>query len=121
MNTNKYEQWYSDLVEDGWDHTPIYKKVSGPDISTEFHKDGFTIHIYRKGDAISDSISAWGPDILAIRLPESYNFEALQDALKVCDYCGSVGETKRIGFAGRVCEQCHKENVARVEYRGWNN
>ena len=81
--TNKYEQWYSDLVEDGWDHTPIYKKVSGPDISTEFHKDGFTIHIYRKGDAISNSISAWGPDRLAIKLPDSYDFEALQDALKV--------------------------------------
>ena len=120
---NYYEEWYNALVEDGWEHAPIYPisdDLPEPR-STLFRKDGFTIHIYRKSDALSDSISAWGPDALAVKLPKKYDFNTIKENLRLCDFCGEFGDTQPIGFAGRVCAKCHKENIARIEYPGWNN
>jgi len=110
------------LLADGWSSAAIYASQFDPTKSARFTRDGWKIAVYRAADSLGrDSISAWGPDGLAIDVPAVYSWEALQTALLVCGGCDAVGKTVRLGFAGRVCPACREKYVARVEYPGWNS
>ena len=85
---------------------------------TKLGREGYIMHVYSKS-IHGESVSAWGPDKLALELPEEYDWEAMQANVNLCSMCGKVGPMVRLGFAGRVCKQCRIENVARVEYLGW--
>ena len=122
------ESWRVALRADGWESSPIYNQYARDhgDRSFEYHRDGWTIHIYDQPAHFKTerqiSIAAWGPDRLAVELPEVYNFEQMERNLLLCCYCKKyVSETVSIGFAGRCCPECRKLHAHEVEYRGWTN
>ena len=113
-------EWRDTLIADGWEVKPIYEDSYDPDVSLKFNRDGFTIHLYRENNTVGgNSISAWGPDGLSVRLPEYYNFESIKANLDLCSQCGNRGETVRLSFAGRVCPPCREKLKSQYEYRGW--
>lgn len=113
------DQWRDALLADGWQADGIYGDYA-PDKSAKFERDGFVVHIYRAANSLSDgSISAWGPDRLALELPGVYDFAQMQDNMNKCMECGAHGETQRVGFAGRVCAACRIKLLPTHEYPGW--
>lgn len=121
-------QWVKDAIADGWLAEPTYK---GEDIdnATRLMKEGFIVLAIDRVEKkqpwgitpAQQSVHVWGPDGLAIDPPETYSMEELKRKLRICGYCGKEGPTKRIGFAGRTCDECHAKNVSRIEYPGWTN
>jgi len=120
-----FSAYQSALLADGWSASPIYAGQAGqydPAKSARFTREGFKIAFYRAADSlVPDGLAAWGPDRLEVIVPETYSWEALHAALLVCGACGAIGETVRIGFAGRVCPACREKYVDQVEKPGWNS
>ena len=115
----KGTKWIESCVADNWEKLLIYPGSSSE--SMRLMREEFVIHIYDQPWLKGGSVSAWGPDGLALELPEEYDWEAIQANINLCSMCGKVGPTVSLGFASRVCKQCRIENVARVEYPGWCN
>lgn len=122
MDTAEYQ---AALLADGWQASAIYKRAEhkeyDPARSAKFERDGFIVTFYSKADSLSDARYAYGPDSLALKLPSSYDFAQMQANLRLCEECGAVGNTVRLGFAGRVCSACHAKLAPIVEYPGWTN
>ena len=110
----KGNRWIESCTADGWQ----VLEVDGH--FTKLFREGYIIHVYSKS-ICGEAVSAWGPDRLALELPEEYDWEIMQANVNLCSMCPRVGPTMRLGFAGRVCLECRKANVARVEYPGWCN
>jgi len=108
----KGNRWIESCTADGWQ----VLEVDGH--FTKLFREGYIMHVYSKS-VFGKAVSAWGPDRLALELPEEYDWEVMQANVNLCSMCGLVGLTMRLGFAGRVCLECRKANVARVEYPGW--
>lgn len=116
------DEWRDVLLADGWDVEAICRNKCLPDASLRFERDGWKIEIYRLTDSAAEDIMAWGPDGMALELPESYNFEQMEANLLLCHRHGDyVEETVRLGFSERVCRPCRQEYRAGVEYPGWNS
>lgn len=121
-------QWVKDAIADGWHAEATYKNED-IESATRLTKDGFTVLALDRQERkerwgtipASKDVSVWGPDGLAIMPGDVYSMEDLKRKLRICGYCGKEGPTKRIGFAGRTCDECHAKNVSRVEYPGWTN
>lgn len=118
--------WKAAAIADGWSHEPTYKNHEGEDRACSLKKQGWhasvisRIHQGRKC-RYEAAISVWGPDHLQIRVPNIYNWQELQDALKRCHHCGaSPVDTFRIAFAGRGCKECADKANANLP-RNWAN
>jgi len=122
---DKGAKWIESCVADNWEKLPIYPGSETQSECMKLEKDGFIIHVYSYysiwAEEELNSISAWGPDKLALELPEEYDWDVMQANLNLCSMCGAKGPTVSLGFAYRVCKQCRIDNVARVEYPGWCN
>lgn len=116
-----HSEWRKALLADGWLPEPIYADEYSDTVSARFTRDGYNVSIFCKPDALSDSMSCWGPDDLAITLPDTYDFDAIKTGAELCTSCGKRGKTVRIGFAGRVCPPCRKELAPSIEAPGWTN
>ena len=113
------DEWRDALIADGWDVEAIRGEYR-PDVSLRFKRDVWQIELYRRCDSMAQDIMCWGPDRLALKLPESYNFAQMEDNLLLCGRCGEyVEEITRLGFSERVCRLCWGLYLAEVEYPGW--
>lgn len=106
------DQWEQALVDDDWTPKGVYtwgQKYLPLAHSAQFERDGFIVQIYRRFDCDVDDISAWGPDKASIPLPQTYDFAAMQAALKICGVCGRDVEKTTpsvLRVAKRVCPDC---------------
>lgn len=123
LTVGEAKQWLEDALADGWVETD-----RGWENYYILEREGWAAHINTNSVALRGreritvgSVTVWGPDELQILVPVHYNWQWMQDALKICEECGHVGETVRLGFAGRVCPECRKKLVDKVEYPGWCN
>lgn len=112
MNDKQIVAFETALVVDGWS-----KEVSSN--IREYKRDGLTVLVAQMQNGLD--INIWGDDDMAIDPPDVYDFAELKRRMSVCSKCGAVGETVRLGFAGRVCPMCRTKFVAEVEYPGWCN
>jgi hypothetical protein len=80
-------------------------------------------HREKKGKwAYEASISIWGPDGMAVGVPELYEWGAVKAGLRTCNACGKTDvETFRFSFAGRCCNDCIPAMRKKHEYPGWTN
>lgn len=118
-------KWKCDALKDGWVIEPIYKTES-VEFAAKLSKEGFVCNILTKFSGprwkYEVDINIWGPDELAVKPPYKYNWDEIIKGLNTCNYCGaSEVKTKRIGFAGRCCENCLPELRKKFEYPGWCN
>ncbi|MEN6537952.1 MAG: hypothetical protein ABFD60_07980 [Bryobacteraceae bacterium] len=123
----KAEAWKSAAIADGWSHKPTYNHEDESSACT-LEKNGFHAIILTRtcfGSAkwkFEATVSVWGPDGLVINLGETYDFEALKAGLRICLNCGAKNvDTRRVSFAGRVCNACYPEQKKKHEYPGWDN
>lgn len=119
-------QWKTDLRADGWEQSQIYPGSATQGECYRYKRDGWTIQIYDyqspHNHEWKQSVSAWGPGTLAVKLPELYDWAEIQRRSNVCQYCKrEVPETVRLGFAGRACPECREKLAPTVEYQGWAN
>jgi len=122
--------WAKAAVADGWTWQPIYsgEVQNGKEADLDFGcirltKDGFAVQMYRRNQkrcGLEVATYGWGPDRLAIKLPDTYDMEKIRKATTICSNCGNVGETVRVGFAGRVCHACRKLLAPKIEFLGWD-
>lgn len=109
------DQWEKDLIADGWTAVPIYADVYTPGLSAQFKRDGYAVQVYRRADALSEFISAWGPDNVRIDPPAAYDFSAMQAQLLICQECGAESDDVKPVFldrvAKRVCLVCCKAHL----------
>jgi len=129
----KVVAWRDAAVADGWTLNAVYKKE--PETSYgHLSKDGFTVHAccrvteemkkrfahYSSKWKYEAQINVWGPDGLAVRAPENYNWAELVAATRKCHHCGKTDvDTVRYSFAGRCCHDCLPAMKAQHEQPGW--
>ena len=115
------KRWREDAAADGWSHKPTYGDHESEERAATLNKDGWTVMTLARSEKCC-SLSAWGPDRLAVTPPLIYDMAALQAGLLVCGYCNQpVEQTQRVGFAGRSCDACLATARARDERPGWTN
>ena len=132
MNKEKVLKFREDAIKDGWAHEPIYGDQEPEEQAMSLKFQGFSMLIYarpgepgtaRKVDGYPNgyhySVSIWGPDGLSIETPEAYSMSELESLMHKCRYCGSIGETVRINFAGRCCPSCREKYAPEAEPPGW--
>lgn len=126
--------WVESAKRDGWGSGTTYTSES-IDWAVRLERDGFVIQALmrpagtfpypgarepRKKDEAG--LSLWGPDGMAILPPEVYDWQAIKDGMRRCNYCKkSDVETKRVSFAGRSCADCLPAKRKELEYEGWTN
>ena len=110
----KGNRWIESCTADGWQ----VLEVDGH--FTKLFREGYIIHVYSKS-ICGESVSAWGPDQLALELPEEYDWETIQVNVNHCSECDYIGHTVRLGFANRVCPECRVRLIDKYEYPGWTN
>ena len=121
-------QAYRDAaIADGWTSEPTYKDESAHR-ACKLHKGGFVMMVltreHRPGgpSAYEVQVHLWGPDGLAIKPEAPYNWDQINEGLRVCDWCGATGVyTERVGFANRVCARCAPEARRKIEVPGWSD
>ena len=112
MKPDLVKTWAEAAIADGWKSEPMYTNSTD---KFKLHRDGFICHVY-----YGDNIAVWGPDGLALEIPDTYNWDELVANLKLCAYCGDmVYRPVRLGFAGRACIECRVKLVDKIEYPGW--
>ena len=116
---SKGTKWIESCVADHWEKLVVYPNSSSE--SVRLTRDGYLICIYGPTSMGGGSISAWGPDQLALELPEEYDWNAIQAAVNHCSECDYIGHTVRLGFAKRVCPECRVRLIDKYEYPGWTN
>ena len=110
---------------DGWEITPLYADES-TDRAGRLAKDGFSMLVYTrptdgKVRATDAGVFLFGPDKLQIIPPATYDWQAIQDGLRTCNYCGKRNvETTRAGFAARCCHTCLPRMQSLLEPPGWD-
>lgn len=87
----------------------------------KLQKQGFVLQVILRTDgSMNPQFGVWGPDGLGLRVPDVYDWEALQRNLRRCNFCDAADvEVFRVGFAGRCCEKCLPEQRKRLEFPGW--
>ena len=114
-----------DAEADGWifaktyGHEPVEHAFKG-------RREGYVLlGIARPGSKNllpTGSISAWGPDGLALSpIPVLYpGLDVLKTLARHCPECGAKDvDTVRVAFANRCCEQCAPKLRAKLEKPGW--
>lgn len=119
------KQFRDDAVADGWSIEPTYISES-VDSASRLKRDGFVMLIVTREKVgkweFEANVNIWGPDGLAIRPPEFYDFSKIELGTRTCNYCGkSDVPTERVGFAGRCCAACLPEARRKIETPGWTN
>lgn len=110
--------WRDAAIADGWIAEPTYGHEPVERAFT-LTRDGFKIMGILRPDTLA-SLNAWGPDGLAINLPEQYSWDAIAAAIQLCMACGNVSTVvHRVGFAGRVCPVCLPAQQKLHEFPGW--
>jgi hypothetical protein len=111
-------------VQDGWSIRPTYASEPIEGAAT-LEKDGFTMQVLalQKTDGkfkYQASIHIWGPDGLAIKPGETYNWSQITAGQKTCNECGATEvEPQQFSFAGRCCKPCLPRARAEYEREGW--
>jgi hypothetical protein len=113
-------------ADDGWSINPTYGS-EGIERASKLEREGFKMLILtrdnsdKKGNWKHEAkVSIWGPDGLAIKPPETYDFAEIKARTRRCLYCKAENvDTQRVGFAGRCCEKCLPEQRAKIETPGW--
>lgn len=112
-------------LSDGWTIAATYQHES-IERAFKLTKDGFLIQgLTRTNEPdkkwrYEASLSCWGPDSLAISLPDTYDFESIKIGVRACDACdASDVDTHRYSFAGRCCAKCLPEMKRKHERPGW--
>lgn len=114
-------------VADGWICKPTYGEDENMLSAASLDKDGFHMSIISCEHEDTKwkyevNISIWGPDGLAIKVPEKYDFASIQAGLRTCNVCNATDvDTQRYSFAGRCCAACRPEMARKTEYPGWCN
>lgn len=125
----KAAQDYRDAAAaDGWAIRPTYGSESMDRAST-LTRDRFVMQALTRDNSEKGGkwkheaqISIWGPDGLAIRPPETYDFAEISARTRRCLYCKAEDvETERVGFAGRCCAKCLPAMRAKIETPGWTD
>ncbi len=110
-------------VRDGWAIQRTYPNHEPIESAASLEKDGFKMMILSRPTELHKfdaNIHIWGPDRLAIKIPDGYSWESIKDGLGVCGFCGKTKvETRGVAFANRVCEECYPEAKKKLEYPGW--
>lgn len=115
-----------DAVADGWDIEPTYPSHEPVDSACRLRRSGYVMLILTREKVgkfgYEAKVNIWGPDGLAIKTPEYYDFAAIEQRTRSCSYCRADDvETVRVGFAGRCCNACLPEMRKRIETPGWTN
>jgi hypothetical protein len=124
------QKFRDDAVKDGWSIKPTYFPHESVDSASSLSKDGFSMLILtRTHDLIKYpnvknlyevEISIWGPDGLAIEVPDYYDMELIKKNMYKCKHCGKfVVETVQYSFAGRCCKDCLPALKEKFEKPGW--
>lgn len=108
-------------LADGWTH-----KDKASDGVVHLTKEGFVLHVMTRENPNGNTwkyqaeVSIWGPDRLAIKPPDVYDWKAIQAGLMTCNECGATEvATVRFSFAGRACLKCLPEQKAKHEKGNW--
>lgn len=110
--------WRDAALQDGWAIAPTYEHES---IETAFRltRDGFVVSAIARSERGS-AIDAWGPDGLALDVPDTYDMAALIAGLRTCSFCGAMDvATQRVAFCNRSCAACAPAAKQRLETPGW--
>jgi len=119
MTEEQVLRWIINAVADGWTIEPTYPHESA-DKAASLDKEGYHALTLARSE-LDVSISVWGSDELHVDVPETYDWDVMVRGTRICMYCGAVGNTVRIGFAGRCCPECREEHKAKVEFSGWTS
>lgn len=117
---NAVVAWRDAAIADGWEHRPTYGDHEAEDRACKLTRDGFVVQVLTRRHVKANrryeaQVSAWGPDRLALRVPNIYDWQAMQDAIMRCQYCGAHPvKTQRVAFAGRACEACGPKEQAKL-------
>jgi len=83
-------------------------------------KEGWTMQIMEPHGRAEGGATIWAPDQLQIVPPCLYDWEEMQRRTRFCSYCKATNvDTVRVGFAGRVCENCRPDAAKILEKPGW--
>lgn len=125
--------WRTAALADGWTLENVYE-IEPAQSYGKIAKEGFTGHVcarvttemqaiyphHRSKWKYEAQIHLWGPDGLAIKSPDVYNWNVIIGNSHTCSACGAVVvKTFRYGFAGRCCEACLPAMRAQHEQPGW--
>lgn len=113
-------------IADGWQQGEYFAGES-LDSACKLRRDGFTMSVLTRRNESANrwvftaQVHAWGPDELALDLPDVYpGFEVVQAALLKCSQCKAEGVTTfRFAFAGRCCATCLPMARRKYETPGW--
>lgn len=121
-------EWREAAEADGWVFHPTYGDHEPVEHAFRGEREGFVIQgiarperdVGRNRYGPEASIHIWGPDGLAIKPPLTYDMDAIRRGARICGYCGQESDdTRRVGFAGRVCPTCDPKVRPSIEYPGW--
>jgi hypothetical protein len=120
------QAWRDAAILDGWDARPTYKH-EGMNRAFSLERDGWlTMGLARPGDdeappLPNGMITVYAPDKLQVLVPIVYpGMDVLASMARRCDKCERMDvDTRRVGFANRVCADCHPEMQAAIETPGW--
>lgn len=123
------QKFRDNAVKDGWSIKPIYDHESVESASS-LSKDGFSMLILTRTHDLNKypnvkniyevDVSIWGPDGLAIEVPDHYDMQKIIDGMWFCKHCGKTDvDTFRYSFAGRCCKDCLPAMREKHERPGW--
>lgn len=126
----RVQKFRDDAVKDGWSIKPTYFPHESVESASTLSKDGFVMSILTRTEDLikypnvknlyEAEISIWGPDGLAIEVPDHYDMELIKKNMHKCSQCGKfVDETVRYSFAGRCCKDCLPVLREKYEKPGW--
>lgn len=124
------QKFRDDAVKDGWSIKPTYDHHESVDSASTLSKDGFVMSILTRTNNLNKypnvknlyevSIAIWGPDKLAIEVPDHYDMQKIIDGMRFCRHCGKTDvDTFRYSFAGRCCKDCLPALREKYEQPGW--
>lgn len=99
MDLQAVQAWTKAAIIDDW------RATEHRDGTLKLERDGFSaLVILRQYDP---SLTVWGRDGLQIQIPVPYSWSGCIEAMKKCErHPEYQGETRRAGFANRVCPAC---------------
>lgn len=120
--------WVAAAVADGWTIEPTYPCES-VERAARLRRDGWLAQVVMRDMRTETKpgkwkyeaqVHVWGPDGLCVDPGAVYSWADLVAGLRVCDQCGGRDvDTKRVGFANRVCAVCVPAARKRIERPGW--
>lgn len=124
------QKFRDDAVKDGWSIKPTYSSHESVESASSLSKNGFSMLILTRTHDLNKypnvnnlyevDISIWGPDELAIEVPDRYDMQKIIDGMRFCKQCGKTDvDTFRYSFAGRCCKDCLPALREEYEQPGW--